>query len=160
MNGDFSYNTNARRIFNRPRTTHDTVGESISHFFTNWYDFYYDEQFDLVRNMYFSANNRKSIFAEDIFEIRDVGYHGRHFGGAVFFRTEIRADTVFQVHRLAHIDDLAGGIEHAVHARCIRQQLQFFADGIIHFVIIARCGTFGEVVPHQVWKYVTVILIG
>lgn len=83
MNGDFSYNTSTRRIFNRPRTTLETVDEKIAHYFTNWYDFYYDEKYELVRNMYFSANNRKSIFAEDIFVLYVKileGYHLRISG--------------------------------------------------------------------------------
>ena len=83
MNGDFSYNTSTRRIFNRPRTTLGTVDEKISTYFANWYDFYYNEKFDLVRNMYFSANNRKSIFAEDIFVLYVKileGYHLRISG--------------------------------------------------------------------------------
>lgn len=83
MNDDFSYNTNHRRIFNRPRTTLETVDSEITTYYTNWYNFYNNEQFDLVRNMYFSANNRKDIFAEDIFVLYVKileGYHLRISG--------------------------------------------------------------------------------
>ena len=83
MNGDFSYNTSSRRIDNRPRTTYETIGDNIAFFFGNWYDFYYDDQYHLVRNMYFSANNRSQIFAEDIFVlyVRILeGYHLRISG--------------------------------------------------------------------------------
>lgn len=83
MNGDFSYNTTVRRIFNRPRTTYETIDENITNLFTNWYNFCCDERYTLVRNMYFSANNRKSIFAEDIFVLYVKileGYHLRISG--------------------------------------------------------------------------------
>ena len=83
MNGDFSYNASQRRVFNRPRTTLETVNEKVTNYFTNWYNFYYDVKFDLIRNMYFSANDRKRIFAEDIFVLYVKileGYHLRISG--------------------------------------------------------------------------------
>lgn len=83
LNCDFSYNTHTQQFYNRPRTTFETVGENILTYFGNWHAFYYDEQFTLVRSMYFSANDRKHNFAEDIFVlyVRILeGYHLRISG--------------------------------------------------------------------------------
>ena len=83
LNTDFSYNTFSKSVFSRPLTTIETVGEKIQDYFTSWYDFCCNEKFNLVRNMYFSYNNRKTVFAEDIFVtyVRVLeGYHLRMTG--------------------------------------------------------------------------------
>lgn len=83
LNRDFSYNTTNRCILHRPRTIIGTIGNEIQRYYTGWHHFFYDEKYDLVRNMFFLVNNRKEIFAEDIFVsyVRILeGYHLRISG--------------------------------------------------------------------------------
>ena len=83
LNRDFSYNTTNRCILHRPRTIIRTIGNEIQRYYTGWHHFFYDEKYDLVRDMFFLVNNRKEIFAEDIFVsyVRILeGYHLRVSG--------------------------------------------------------------------------------
>ena len=80
INEDFSYNLRTRGIIDKPRTKLKTTEESIQKYFENWYDFYYDNKFELIRRMYFEANKRKEINGEDILVqyVRILeGYHLR-----------------------------------------------------------------------------------
>ena len=59
------------------------IDEKVEEYFTNWYSFCNDEKFAFIRRMYFSANDRKTIFAEDILVqyVRILeGYHLRISG--------------------------------------------------------------------------------
>ena len=60
---------------------------------------------------------------EDDVKIVHVLDHGLHLGGVVFAGLEVLAHAVFQVHRLAHVDDPALGL-HQVAARRIGQVFQ------------------------------------
>ena len=85
INRDFSYNLMTQDIFDRPRTYHYVVDENLIAYFSNWYKFFYDEQYALLRRIYFSVNDRKPIFAEEVFVeyIRFLdGYHTRRYGDA------------------------------------------------------------------------------
>ena len=83
FNCDFSYNTKVNSFFGRPRTYYHILKENLTEYYTSWRNFYYDEKFSLIRRVYFSANNRKEIFVEDIFvqyiKILE-GYHLRISG--------------------------------------------------------------------------------
>lgn len=83
FNRDFSYNTIVSNIHNKPRTYLYIVKDNIQNYFSNWRSFYYDASYSLIRRIYFSVNNKNSIFAEDIFvqymRILD-GYHSRISG--------------------------------------------------------------------------------
>lgn len=61
------------------------LGDNLILYFANWRKFCFDDQFTLLRRIYFSVNNRKDIFAEEIFveymRILD-GYHTRISGDA------------------------------------------------------------------------------
>lgn len=50
----------------KSRTKLSIIGDKIQGYFENWYEFYYDNRFELVRRMYFMGNARKDILAEDI----------------------------------------------------------------------------------------------
>lgn len=85
INRDFSYNLMTQDIFDRPRTYHYVVAEKLSAYFLNWYNFFNDEQYALLRRIYFSVNDRQDIFAEEVFVeyIRVLdGYHTRKYGDA------------------------------------------------------------------------------
>lgn len=80
INKDFSYNLTAIGIFDKPRTTLETVREKLIIYFEKWYDFFYDDNFDLVRSMYFDVNRNKEYYASDVFVqyVRILeGYHLR-----------------------------------------------------------------------------------
>ena len=80
INEDFSYNLRTQGIINNPRTKLKTTEENIQMYFENWYDFYYDNKFELIRRMYFEANKRKELNGEDILVqyVRILeGYHLR-----------------------------------------------------------------------------------
>lgn len=66
INEDFSYNLRTIPTIDRPRTKLKTVGENIKKYFETWYDFYYDDKFELIRRMYFETNKRKNIYAQDV----------------------------------------------------------------------------------------------
>lgn len=80
INEDFSYNLRTIPILDRPRTKLKMVEENIKSYFETWYDFYFDDKFELIREMYFEGNRRKDIYAQDILVqyVRILeGYHLR-----------------------------------------------------------------------------------
>lgn len=80
INQDFSYNLRTQGIMDRIRTKHCQVYENIQLYFENWYDFYNNDKFELIRRMYFLANTKKDIYAEDllVLYVRILeGYHLR-----------------------------------------------------------------------------------
>lgn len=66
LNADFSYNLRTSPTIDKSRTKLSVIGDNIQGYFENWYEFYYDNRFELVRRMYFMGNARKDILAEDI----------------------------------------------------------------------------------------------
>lgn len=85
INHDYSYNLMNRDVMDRPRTYHYVLGDNLILYFANWRKFCFDDQFILLRRIYFSVNDRKEIFAEEVFveymRILD-GYHTRISGDA------------------------------------------------------------------------------
>lgn len=80
INEDFSYNLRTRGILDKPRTKLQKVQDNLQTYFENWYTFYKDDKFELVRRMYFMGNTKKEIFVEDILVqyVRILeGYHLR-----------------------------------------------------------------------------------
>lgn len=80
INEDFSYNLRTKGAIDKPRTKLKTTGENIQNYFEAWYNFYYDNKFELIRRMYFETNKRKEILGEDILVqyVRILeGYHLR-----------------------------------------------------------------------------------
>lgn len=72
-------------IMDKPRTYYYVIADNLILYFSNWRKFYCDEQYELLRRIYFSVNDRKELFAEDVFveymRILD-GYHTRISGDA------------------------------------------------------------------------------
>ena len=66
INEDFSYNLRTIDFLDKPRTVLKMLKDKICCYFESWYNFYYDDRFELIRRMYFRGNNRKDIFAQDI----------------------------------------------------------------------------------------------
>lgn len=83
INRDFSYNLMTWRVIDKPRTYYYVLEDNLILYYSNWRKFCYDDQFVLLRRIYFSMNDRKEIFAERIFveymRILD-GYHTRISG--------------------------------------------------------------------------------
>lgn len=83
LNRDFSYNTTKIDILDKPRTYLYVVKELLQNYYLNWRSFYFDDAYSLLRRIYFSVNNKKELFAEEIFveymRILD-GYHTRIYG--------------------------------------------------------------------------------
>lgn len=83
FNRDFSYNTMVRDVLDKPRTYLYVVQDLLQCYYSNWRDFYLDDSYSLLRRIYFSVNNKKEIFAEEVFieymRILD-GYHTRISG--------------------------------------------------------------------------------
>lgn len=80
INEDFSYNLRTITATDRPRTKLKRVEENLKKYFENWYNFYCDDKFELIRRMYFESNKRKDIYAQDILVqyVRILeGYHLR-----------------------------------------------------------------------------------
>lgn len=80
INEDFSYNLRTLSVMDRPRTRLKSVGDNIPTYFEKWYLFFYDDKFEMIRRMYFSGNNKRDIWAEDILVqyVRILeGYHLR-----------------------------------------------------------------------------------
>ncbi|MDK2801396.1 MAG: hypothetical protein PWQ70_3015 [Clostridiales bacterium] len=80
VNEDFSYNLKTMSVLDRTRTKLSKVQENIQFYFENWYNFYNDNKFELIRRMYFLANTKKDIYVEDllILYVRILeGYHLR-----------------------------------------------------------------------------------
>lgn len=96
INHDYSYNLMTQDIMDRPRTYHYVLEDNLVLYFSNWRKFCSDEQFTLLRRIYFSVNDKKEIFAEEIFveymRILD-GYHTRMFGDA---ETEEKLNTALK----------------------------------------------------------------
>lgn len=83
INRDYSYNLRTKGIIEKPRTTLRKIDTHVTDYFSNWYDFCSDEKFEFIRRMYFSGNNRKDVFAEDILVLYVKileGYHLRISG--------------------------------------------------------------------------------
>lgn len=83
INKDFSYNSRSRSTIDKPRTTLEKSLQNIEKYFTEWYKFCYDDKYELIRRMFFSANSCKEIFAEDILVqyVKIIeGYHLRVSG--------------------------------------------------------------------------------
>ena len=80
FNNDFSYNLTATGLFGVTRTTLQSIREELIVYFEKWYNFFYDDNFDLIRSMYFDANRNKDYNASDVFVqyVRILeGYHLR-----------------------------------------------------------------------------------
>lgn len=83
INRDYSYNLRTKGIIEKPRTTLRKIDTHVTDYFSNWYSFCRDDKFESIRRMYFSGNNRKDIFAEDILVLYVKileGYHLRISG--------------------------------------------------------------------------------
>lgn len=74
-----------RSVMDRPRTYYYVLGDNLIQYFSNWRKFCFDDQFILLRKIYFSVNDRKEVFVEQVFveymRILD-GYHTRICGDA------------------------------------------------------------------------------
>ena len=85
INHDYSYNLMNQDVMDRTRTYNYMLGDKLIQYFSNWREFCFNDQFALLRRIYFSVNDRKEIFAEEIFveymRILD-GYHTRISGDA------------------------------------------------------------------------------
>ncbi len=119
FNRDFSYNTNIRNIIDRPRTYLYVVKDLLQDYYLNWRTFYFDDSYALLRRIYFSANNKKDIFAEEIFveymRILD-GYHTRISGDEETKRKlkdALKASTN-EIKRLIFTDDARPLFEDAI----------------------------------------------
>ncbi|MGB4093798.1 MAG: HEPN domain-containing protein [Ruminococcus flavefaciens] len=85
INHDFSYNILTQSIIDTPRTYFYIVEDKLEMFFANWYAFFYNDDFSLLRRIYFSVNNKENRFAEEVFieYMRFLdGYHTRISGDA------------------------------------------------------------------------------
>ena len=83
INRDFSYNLRTQDIFGKPRTYYYVLADNLERYYESWRSFYYDETYELLRRIYFAANGRKELFAEEIFVeyMRFLdGYHTRICG--------------------------------------------------------------------------------
>ena len=83
INRDFSYNLRAKNIFDNPRTYYYVLKDNLMEYYMSWQKFCEDDTYSLLRRVYFSANDRKDIFAEQIFVeyMRFLdGYHTRISG--------------------------------------------------------------------------------
>lgn len=83
FNFDFSYNMGAVYCYQQTRSTFKNMENYIMQYYENWYDFFCDERYDLIRNMYFDTNNRKSQVVQDEFVqyVRILeGYYLRCYG--------------------------------------------------------------------------------
>lgn len=85
INHDFSYNLLTQSIIDTSRTYFYIVEEKLKDFFSNWRTFFHNEDFSLLRRIYFSVNNKENRFAEEVFieYMRFLdGYHTRISGDA------------------------------------------------------------------------------
>ena len=80
INRDFSYNCKMWDVMSKPRTYLYVIEDEIVQLFYNWRKFFYDDHFSLLRSIYFSINNSREKYLEDVFveymRILD-GYHTR-----------------------------------------------------------------------------------
>lgn len=83
INLDCSYNTTVRDVIDRPRAYSYVIESNLPIYYSNWREFYFDDTYALLRRIFFSVNDKKDIFAEDVFvqymRILD-GYHTRISG--------------------------------------------------------------------------------
>lgn len=83
INHDFSYNLHTKDFSDKPRTYYYVLEENIVNYYDAWRNFYEDDTYSLLRRIYFAANSRKDILAEEIFieYMRFLdGYHTRISG--------------------------------------------------------------------------------
>ena len=83
LNQDFSYNIRTKIVIEKPRTYYYVLAEKIDTYYESWRNFYFDATYELLRRIYFAANGRKEMFAEEIFVeyMRFLdGYHTRICG--------------------------------------------------------------------------------
>ena len=57
---------------------------------------------------------------DDIFEVGDMGDHGKNFGISLRVLAEVGAETVTEVLRFSYINDRIRGVLHQVHSRIRR----------------------------------------
>lgn len=85
INYDYSYNLINQNVLDKPRTYYYVVAENLIKYYSNWNDFFSNDQYSLLRRIYFSVNKNKEVLMEDVFveyiRILD-GYHTRAFGDA------------------------------------------------------------------------------
>lgn len=85
INHDFSYNLLTQSIIDAPRTYFYIVEDNLETFFANWYAFFNNDDFSLLRRIFFSVNNKGNRFTEEVFieYMRFLdGYHTRISGDA------------------------------------------------------------------------------
>lgn len=85
INHDYSYNLLTQNVFDKPRTYFYIVENNLKSYYSNWYNFFNNDDFSLLRKIYFSVNDKKEKYAEEVFveymRILD-GYHTRISGDA------------------------------------------------------------------------------
>ena len=82
-NYDYSYNLRHTQLEYSSLTHFEEMNDSITEYFSTWYEFCYNPKYDLIRIWYFTCNKRKDIFAEDVFVyyVRFIeGYYLRRSG--------------------------------------------------------------------------------
>lgn len=80
INRDFSYNLLNLDIFNTPRTYYYVVEDKIQSYYSKWRKFFKNDDFSLLRRVYFSVNDKKEKIDEEVFVeyMRFLdGYHTR-----------------------------------------------------------------------------------
>lgn len=85
INHDYSYNLMTQDILDKPRTYFYIVENKLQLYYSNWRDFFNNDDFSLLRRIYFSVNDKKEKFAEEVFVeyMRFLdGYHTRISGDA------------------------------------------------------------------------------
>lgn len=53
FNHDFSYNMGALYCYKQTRCIYKDIEDNLTQYFENWYDFFYNKRYDLIRKMYF-----------------------------------------------------------------------------------------------------------
>ena len=84
LNHDFSYNAKLKyHIFNGPSTYYYVLKDKLRNYYDSWRQFYCDNTFTLLRQVYFSVNSKRIISIEEAFlefmRFLD-GYHARISG--------------------------------------------------------------------------------
>ena len=85
INHDFSYNLSTQEIIDVPRTYFYILEDNLESYYSNWESFFQDDDFSLLRRIYFSVNNKREKFQEEVFVeyMRFLdGYHTRISGDA------------------------------------------------------------------------------
>ena len=78
----------------------------------------------------FQHQGLKLAVGDDDVEVRHLFHHGCHLGQML--PVEIAADPVFELFGLAHIDDLAPGVQHDIDPRQQGQMIGFFPQFFQH----------------------------